>query len=110
VFKGPSYRVILNILLHQREKTERIAAAFTALWFDMFGDLPLSRERQLAAQRFTFVMLSGIATESVLVPGVEASKDHFEVIEGTLLSMLGSPVSDRRRRGGPSGKSTRRAR
>jgi AcrR family transcriptional regulator len=110
VFKGPSYRVILNILLQQRERTERIAAAFTALWFDIFGDLHLSRERQLAAQRFTFVMLSGIATESVLVPGVETSKHHFEVIEGTLLSMLGSPASDRRTACGQLGQATRRSR
>lgn len=110
VFKGPSYRVILNILLQQREKTERMAAAFTALWSDIFGDLRLSRERQLSAQRFTFVMLSGIATESVLVPGVEASKQHFEVIEDTLLSMLGSPAFGRRTGSGRSGKSTRRSR
>jgi hypothetical protein len=88
-FKGPAYRVILDILLHRPEKTERIAAAFTALWAQIFGDLRLSQEQQLAAQRFTFTMLSGIATESVVVPGIEASPLHFAVLERTLVDMLG---------------------
>ena len=93
VFKAPTYRTVLDILLHRREKTARIAAAFTQLWGQIFGDLRLSPARQLAAQRFTFVMLSGIATESVVVPGVEASRDHFAVLERTLLGMLaGAPA------------------
>ncbi|MFI5398273.1 MAG: TetR/AcrR family transcriptional regulator [Candidatus Binatia bacterium] len=96
VFKAPTYRTVLDILLHRREKTARIAAAFTQLWGQIFGDLGLSPARQLAAQRFTFVMLSGIATESVVVPGVEASRDHFAVLERTLLGMLaGAPVKSR---------------
>ncbi len=88
-FKGPYYRVILDILLHRPEKTERIAAAFTMLWTQIFGDLRLSQEQRLAAQRFTFTMLSGIATESVVVPGIEASPLHFAVLERTLVDMLG---------------------
>lgn len=87
-FKGPYYRVILDILLHRPEKTERIAAAFTALWTQIFGDLRLSQEQRLAAQRLTFTMLSGIATESVVVPGIEASPLHFAVLERTLTDML----------------------
>jgi hypothetical protein len=88
-FKGPYYRVILDILLHRPEKTERIAAAFTTLWARIFGDLRLSQVQRLAAQRFTFTMLSGIATESVVVPGIEASPLHFAVLERTLVEMLG---------------------
>ncbi|MBP1684581.1 MAG: TetR/AcrR family transcriptional regulator [Deltaproteobacteria bacterium] len=87
-FKGPYYRVILDILLHRPEKTERIAAAFTALWTQIFGDLRLSQERRLAAQRFTFTMLSGIATESVVIPGIDPSPLHFAVLERTLTDML----------------------
>jgi AcrR family transcriptional regulator len=87
-FNGPYYRVILDILLHRPAKTERIAAAFTALWTEIFGDLRLSEEQRLAAQRFTFTMLSGIATESVVVPGIEASPLHFTVLEQTLTDML----------------------
>jgi len=94
-FKGPYFRVILDILLHRPEKTERIAAAFTALWAEIFGDVRLSQERRLAAQRFTFTMLSGIATESVVVPGIEASPQHFAVLERTLTEMLSR--NDRRR-------------
>jgi AcrR family transcriptional regulator len=103
-FKGPYYRVILDILLRRPEKTERIAAAFTALWAQVFGDLHISQEQQLAAQRFTFTMLSGIATESVVVPGIEAAPLHFAVLERTLVDMLGgnnrtgaAPVASGRR-------------
>jgi len=92
-FKGCYYRVILDILLHRPDKTERIATAFTKLWARIFGDVPLSQEQQLAAQRFTFMMLSGIDTESVVVPGIEASPLHFVVLERVLLRMLGG--SDR---------------
>jgi AcrR family transcriptional regulator len=88
VFKGPVYRAILSILLQHREKTERIAAVMNELWGDCFRDLDLSAERQFAAQRFTFVLLSGIATESVVVPGAGDARDHFVVLERTLLEML----------------------
>lgn len=98
IFEGPSYRAILSILLHRREKTERIAAALTEQWAQIFGDLKLSAEQQLAAQRFTFVLLSGIATESLVVPGVEDSRSHFEILEGTLLRLLGAGDSTGRRR------------
>jgi AcrR family transcriptional regulator len=107
IFKGPTYRTILDILLHRREKTQRIAAALTKLWARIFGDLPLSQEQQRAAQRFTFVVLSGIATESVVVPGVEACKRHFAVLERELLSMLAAPTA-KRRRAGAAAPATRR--
>jgi AcrR family transcriptional regulator len=88
IFEGPSYRAILSILLHRREKTERIAAVLTEQWVKIFGDLRLSPEQQLAAQRFTFVLLSGIATESLVVPGVEDARSHFALLESNLLCML----------------------
>jgi AcrR family transcriptional regulator len=88
IFEGPSYRAILSILLHRREKTERIAAVFTEQWREIFGDLRLSPDQQLAAQRFTFVLLSGIATESLVVPGVEDARSHFVLLENNLLRML----------------------
>jgi len=113
IFEGPSYRAILSILLHRREKTERIAAVFTNQWMEIFGDLKLSPEQQLAAQRFTFVLLSGIATESLVVPGVEDARSHFASLESNLLRMLrgGGPSPGRaarkqgeRRRAGLAGK------
>jgi AcrR family transcriptional regulator len=97
-FKGPYYRVVLEILLHCPEKVEGVASAFTRLWEEHFGDLHLSSEQQFTARRFTFVMLSGIATESLVVPGVEPSKHHFMVLEHTLLSLLAHPEPQRERR------------
>jgi AcrR family transcriptional regulator len=97
IFERPSYRAILSILLHRREKTERIAAVLTKQWAEIFGDLRLSPERQLAAQRFTFVLLTGIATESLVVPGVEDSRSHFSLLETNLLRMLSSGSSPRQR-------------
>jgi AcrR family transcriptional regulator len=104
IFKGPTYRTILDILLHRHEKTERIAQVLGELWGEVFGDLEVSPEQQFAAQRFTFVMLSGIATESVVLPGIEPSKGHFAVLESTLLRLLRSPDENKRRKGAlPSG-------
>jgi AcrR family transcriptional regulator len=102
---GPYYRIVLDILLHCPEKTARLAAAHTKLWAEIFGDLRLPAQQLLAAQRFTFMMLGGIALESVVVPGVEPAKEHFVVLEGALLRMLrgsvrAQPVSRRARRGG----------
>jgi AcrR family transcriptional regulator len=95
----PAYRVILDILLHRRDKTDRIAAAFGDLWVDVFGDQPLSPARQVAARRFTFVMLSGIATEAVVVPGSEPCRGHFAIIERELLAMLAGRDRAGRREG-----------
>ena len=93
IFEAPFYKAILSILLHRREKTGRIAEVFNELWGEVFGDLGLSRLQQFAAQRFTFVLLSGIATESLVVPGVEDSRGHFGVLEANLLRMLGGGAS-----------------
>ncbi|MBP1684261.1 MAG: TetR/AcrR family transcriptional regulator [Deltaproteobacteria bacterium] len=85
---GPYYRIVLDILLHCPDRTERLAAAHTKLWAEIFGDLKLPARQLLAAQRFTFMMLGGIALESALVPGVEPAKEHFAVLERTLLGRL----------------------
>jgi AcrR family transcriptional regulator len=105
---GPYYRIVLDILLHCSEKTERLAAAHTKLWAEIFGDLELPAWQLLAAQRFTFMMLGGIALESVVVPGVEPAKGHFMVLERTLLSMLTS--ADRPQPGSPRGRRRRSVR
>jgi AcrR family transcriptional regulator len=104
IFEGPSYRAILSILLHRREKTERIATALTEQWARIFDDLDLSPEQQLAAQRFTFVLLSGIATESLVVPGVEDARSHFALLESNLLRMLRGGRPSPRRAGTTYGK------
>ena len=87
-FKGPGFRVVLNVLLQRRDKALRIAEVMTGLWREIFGDLRLSEERQLAARRFAFVMLSGIATESAVTPALADTRGHFEVLESTLVRML----------------------
>jgi len=111
---GAYYRIVLDILLHCPEKTERLAAAHTKLWAEIFGDLKLPVQQLLAAQRFTFMMLGGIALESALVPGVEPAKEHFAVLESTLLGMLtgadGTPLAGLRaqRGGNVRGRSARK--
>ncbi len=89
IFKGPEFHAVLNVVLQRRDKVAWIASELGVQWQEMFGDLELSAEEQFAAQRFAFVMLGGIATESVLIPGVEDTRMHFEVLERTLLGMLG---------------------
>lgn len=102
MFKGPAFRTMLQIVLHRREKTARMATVMTELWDENFGDLKLAADQQLAARRFTFVMLAGIATESAVVPGVVDSRAHFEVLERSLLGML-EPAGGRGRRAAAKG-------
>ncbi len=94
-FQGPGFQAVLNIVLQRRDKVERIAAVLGRQWSDAFSDLGLSGEQLFAAQRLAFVMLAGIATESVLIPGAPDTRMHFEVLERALVGMLSGANENR---------------
>lgn len=104
--QGPLNRVLLHILLHCPEKTERLAEADAAAWAATFGDLNLPQAQSLAAQRFAFMLLGGIGLESVVVPGAEPAKEHFAVLERTLMDMLhpAGRLNARSRKQAPQGR------
>ncbi|RMF22582.1 MAG: TetR/AcrR family transcriptional regulator [Deltaproteobacteria bacterium] len=87
-FQGPGFKAVLNIVLQRRDKVERIASVLGNEWSEIFGDLGLSTEQLFAAQRVAFVMLAGIATESVLIPGAPDTRMHFDILERALIGML----------------------
>ena len=100
--KGPYYRAVLEILLRHPEKTRPVAAASERLWIETFGDLALPKEQLRKSHRFAFVMLGGIALESLVAPGVPPFEPAFRVLEETLLEMFRTGRTRRvRKRGRP---------
>jgi AcrR family transcriptional regulator len=93
--KGPYYRVVLEILLGHPEKTRPVAAASERLWIQTFGDLAISKEQLRKAHRFAFLMLGGIAIESLVAPGMPPFEPAFRVLEKTLLAMFRTGRSPR---------------
>jgi AcrR family transcriptional regulator len=96
ISNGHTYRAFVEIQLHRaRERSEareawslRVARELAALFTGVFGDLGLSRRRLADAERFTFAVLSGIATETMLFPDADFSARHFAILEDTLLRLL----------------------
>jgi len=96
LLKGPVYKAFVEIQIgRSREASEASHAwsrytgdALADLWRDLFGDLGLPKRRLADAQRFTFAVLSGIAAETMLYPGVAFTNRHLEILEQTLLRLL----------------------
>jgi len=93
--RGPYYRVVLDILLRHPKKTRPVAAASERLWIQTFGDLAISKEQLRKAHRFAFLMLGGVALESLVAPGMPAFEPAFQVLEKTLLEMFRTGRSPR---------------
>jgi AcrR family transcriptional regulator len=94
---GPSYTAFVEIQLSRSRTDDPTNASWAEfaektlerVWGDVFGDLDLAPRKRLAAGRFFFVVMSGIAAESMLFPGVtSAARSHFAALESTLLRML----------------------
>ncbi|MGI9591106.1 MAG: TetR/AcrR family transcriptional regulator [Myxococcota bacterium] len=93
---GPIYRAFVEIQLHRgraggdaaRVWANYVGDVIADVWRNLFSDLGLSRRRLEDAQRFTFVVLSGIAAEAMLFPDVDFSARHFDILEETLLRLL----------------------
>lgn len=93
---GPIYRAFVEIQLHRGREGDEAARRWSrfvgeviaGVWNDLFGDLPLPSRALEDAQRFTFVVLSGIAAEAMLFPEVDFSARHFDILEETLPRLL----------------------
>jgi len=96
LLSGPSYSAFVEIQMgRSREASEETDAwsqyvgdALGAIWRELFRDLGLPRRRLEDAQRFTFAVLSGIAAETMLFPGVDFTRSHLQILEETLLRLL----------------------
>jgi AcrR family transcriptional regulator len=97
--RGPGYRAFVEIQLgrgRRRETAnqgeaswgEHVAEALERSWRAGFGDLGLPARNVRVAGRFGFMVLSGIAAESMLFPDVDFSKQHLAILHETLIRLL----------------------
>ena len=93
---GPTYRALIEIQLARApsrrsavdDTTRYTARVLATTWREVFGDLPLPRRRHEDARRFTFVVLSGIAAESMLYPSTDFTDRHLQILQQTLHTLL----------------------
>ena len=101
---GESYRAFLEIQLNRSRDSEsaprepwegHVAAVLERAWMAAFGDLGLPRRAVLESQRLVFMVLAGMATESMLFPRVDRSRQHLVTLRDTLLRIFDvSPSTD----------------
>jgi AcrR family transcriptional regulator len=97
LLRGPIYRSIIEIQVgRSRAPSEEsigwsryLGDSLRDIWTGLFGDLGLDERRLADAQRFTFAVLSGIAAEAMLFGGEDFTSRHLELLEETLLRLLG---------------------
>lgn len=93
---GPNYRAFVEIqqrrALDANHDTkawgDHVGDRLAQCWSETFSDLGLSTRRLQIAQRFAFVVLSGIASEALLFPGVDRSRSHLAILAETLQRCL----------------------
>lgn len=96
LLRGPSYRAFFEIQSNRGRADDDAGASWAAdvetalarIWKALFGGLGLPRARLVAARRFAFVVLSGIAAERMIFPRTDFSRSHLEVLEATLVRLL----------------------
>jgi AcrR family transcriptional regulator len=97
LLRGPIYRSIIEIQVGRSRAPSEESIAWSRylgktlsdIWSGLFGDLGLDERRLSDAQRFTFAVLSGIAAEAMLFQGDDFTSRHLEMLEKTLLGLLG---------------------
>jgi AcrR family transcriptional regulator len=99
LLRGPGYRAFVEIQLNRGRGasasdaehlawSRTVALALRRAWREAFADLGLGTARLDSAQRFAFMLLSGIAAESMLFPDVDNSRQYLAILEEDLLRML----------------------
>lgn len=94
--EGPLYRAFFEIQIARSRESDDESDAWSTYvantlgdsWRELFGDLAVPKRTLVAAQRFTFAVLSGIAAESMLFPAASNSDTQLEILEQTLLRLL----------------------
>jgi AcrR family transcriptional regulator len=94
--RGPSYRAFVEIQLNRARDPQRdpaaekrwarkVAQSLARAWRHAFGGLGIPSAKLLTGQRFAFMVLSGIATEAMLFPAIDFSRQHLRELESGLL-------------------------
>jgi len=99
LLRGPSYRAFVEIQLNRGRDEARageaeagwsahVAEVLARSWKRAFGDLGVSAAALRRSRRYAFMVLSGIAAEAMLFPGVDFSRQHLAELEESLARML----------------------
>lgn len=99
MLQGSGYRAFVEIQLGRGRHEERsdgdaaswsghVAQVLERSWRAVFDGLGLPARNVRGAGRFGFMVLSGIAAESMLFPDVDFSKQHLQVLDETLRRLL----------------------
>jgi AcrR family transcriptional regulator len=99
LLRGPSYRAFVEIQLNRARDEARAGAAeagwsahvaevLVRVWRHAFGDLGVSAAALRRSRRYAFMVLSGIAAEAMLFPGVDFSRQHLTELETNLVRMF----------------------
>jgi len=97
--RGPSYLAFIEIQLHRsrleaRDEaseliwSERVAGLLDRAWKSCFEDCGVPPRELRRAQRFSFMLLSGIAVEAALFPDADHSAQHLALLEANLIELL----------------------
>jgi AcrR family transcriptional regulator len=99
LMRGRSYRAYLEIQLNrsrgaaeagdQADWGRHVAGVLDRAWTAAFGDLGLTRRALAESQRVGFVVLAGMATERMLFPEVDRSRQQLSSLRDTLLRIFG---------------------
>ncbi len=97
LLRGRSYRAYLEIQLNRSRAgpggndeawVREVARALDRAWKAAFGDLGLPKRVLEESQRFGFMVLAGMAVESMLFPEVDRSRVQLESLRDTLLRIF----------------------
>lgn len=98
LLRGSSYRAFFEIQLNRGRGDgeagsdggweRHVADVLSRTWRRAFGDLDVPQRALTDARRFAFMVMAGMASESLLFPGPDFSRPHLRILEQTLLRVL----------------------
>ncbi len=100
LLRGRSYQAFIEIQLNRSRDGaaspdgawgREVAGALDRAWEAAFGDLALPRRALDESKRFGFLVLAGLAVETMLFPGVDRSRQQLASLRDTLLRIFESP-------------------
>jgi AcrR family transcriptional regulator len=94
-FASPHYRSTFEILIHARDVIprdsrwrDRMEAAWSRIWNEVFAGEKLPRRRAVALQQFTVAALAGLASLRMLDGGAAERDAELALLRGALLREL----------------------
>ncbi len=97
-YQTPIFWISLEIIMNMKNDTvfterakmymDQISLFIDRLWMGTFWDTPAPREHHIAAQRFLFNTINGLAIEQLTNPAVHESKTTFILLKTVITQLL----------------------